>query len=118
MLAPQLCRRQPTSESGYRTILDMDSTEVPVYGEQEQSAYNGYFESTCFHPLLASHVFSFRLRTLPCGQGQRLDPSDHGPEESPRKMALGQQQPVIPTVLQQPTARLHQPLLQARQRPV
>lgn len=38
--------------SGYRTILDMDSTEVPVYGEQEESAYNGYFESTCFHPLL------------------------------------------------------------------
>src|SRR5262249_29325467 len=39
-------------DSGWRTILDMDSTEVPVYGEQEQSAYNGYFESTCFHPLL------------------------------------------------------------------
>jgi hypothetical protein len=38
--------------SDYRTMLDMDSTEVPVYGEQEQSAYNGYFESTCFHPLL------------------------------------------------------------------
>ncbi len=30
----------------------MDSTEVPVYGEQEQSAYNGHFESTCYHPLL------------------------------------------------------------------
>jgi hypothetical protein len=39
-------------DSGYRTILDMDSTEVPVYGEQEQSAYNGHFESTCYHPLL------------------------------------------------------------------
>jgi hypothetical protein len=39
-------------DSGYRTILDMDSTEVPVYGEQEQSAYNGYLESNCFHPLL------------------------------------------------------------------
>ena len=39
-------------DSGYRTVLDMDSTEIPVYGEQEQSAYNGYFESTCFHPLL------------------------------------------------------------------
>jgi len=39
-------------DSGYRTILDMDSTEVPVYGEQEQSAYKGYLESTCFHPLL------------------------------------------------------------------
>ena len=39
-------------DSGYRTILDMDSTEIPVYGEQEDSAYNGYFESTCFDPLL------------------------------------------------------------------
>ena len=38
--------------SGYRTVLDMDSTEIPVYGEQEQSAYNGHFESTCYHPLL------------------------------------------------------------------
>ena len=35
-----------------RTVLDMDSTEIPVYGAQEQSAYNGHFESTCFHPLL------------------------------------------------------------------
>jgi hypothetical protein len=24
-------------DSGYRTILDMDSTEVPVYGEQERA---------------------------------------------------------------------------------
>ena len=38
--------------SSYRTVLDMDSTEIPVYGEQEQSAYNGHFKSTCFHPLL------------------------------------------------------------------
>ena len=30
----------------------MDSTEIPVYGAQEQSAYNGHFESTCFHRLL------------------------------------------------------------------
>lgn len=47
-----LIGRAEAMDSGYRTILDMDSTEVPVYGEQEQSAYNGYFESTCFHPLL------------------------------------------------------------------
>jgi hypothetical protein len=39
-------------DSGYPTVLDMDSTEIPVYGEQEQSAYNGHFESTCYHPLL------------------------------------------------------------------
>jgi hypothetical protein len=30
----------------------MDSTEVQVHGRQEQSAYNGHFESTCYHPLL------------------------------------------------------------------
>lgn len=30
----------------------MDSTEIPVYGQQEQSAYNGHFESTCYRPLL------------------------------------------------------------------
>ena len=28
------------------------STEIPVYGQQEQSSYNGHFESTCYHPLL------------------------------------------------------------------
>jgi hypothetical protein len=33
-------------DSPPRVVLDMDSTEVPVYGQQEQSAYNGHFEST------------------------------------------------------------------------
>ena len=39
-------------DSAQRVVLDMDSTEIPVYGEQENSAYNGHFESTCYHPLL------------------------------------------------------------------
>ena len=30
----------------------MDSTELPVHGQQEGSAFNGHFESTCYHPLL------------------------------------------------------------------
>jgi len=51
-LSRALIGKAEAVDSGYRTILDMDSTEVPVYGEQEESAYNGYFESTCFHPLL------------------------------------------------------------------
>ena len=32
-------------------VLDMDSTESPVHGQQEGSAYNGHFESVCYHPL-------------------------------------------------------------------
>ncbi len=47
-----LLGRAEAMDSAYRAVLDMDSTEIPVYGEQEQGAYNGYFESTCFHPLL------------------------------------------------------------------
>ena len=39
-------------DSPQRVVLDLDSTEIPVYGQQEQSAYNGHFESTCYHPLL------------------------------------------------------------------
>ena len=35
-----------------RIVLDMDPTEILVYGQQENSAYNGHFESTCYHPLL------------------------------------------------------------------
>src|SRR5450756_1351998 len=32
--------------------LQTFETEIPVYGQQENSAYNGHFESTCYHPLL------------------------------------------------------------------
>ena len=34
-----------------RVTLDIDSSESPVHGTQEQSAYNGHFESVCYHPL-------------------------------------------------------------------
>jgi len=51
-LSRALIAKAEALDSGYRTVLDMDSTEIPVYGAQEQSAYNGHFESTCFHPLL------------------------------------------------------------------
>jgi len=44
--------RREGQEWSWRAVLDMDSTEIPVYGEQEQSAYNKHYESTCYHPLL------------------------------------------------------------------
>ena len=37
-----------------RIVLDMDSSESPVHGAQEGSAYNGHFESVCYHPLFLS----------------------------------------------------------------
>jgi hypothetical protein len=48
----ELVARAEAIDSPRRVVLDIDSTEVPVYGQQEQSAYNGHFESTCYHPLL------------------------------------------------------------------
>ena len=34
-----------------RIILDIDSSESPVHGNQEEAAYNGHFECVCYHPL-------------------------------------------------------------------
>ena len=48
----ELLARAEAIDSPRRVVLDMDSTKIPVYGQQEQSAYNGHFESTCYHPLL------------------------------------------------------------------
>src|SRR5450759_3429010 len=48
----ELIAKAEAMDSPQRVVLDLDSTEIPVYGEQEQSAYNGHFESTCYHPLL------------------------------------------------------------------
>ncbi|RJP34903.1 MAG: IS1380 family transposase [Actinobacteria bacterium] len=40
-----------------RIILDMDSSESPVHGDQEGSAYNGHFCSRCYHPLFVFNQF-------------------------------------------------------------
>jgi len=34
-----------------RLILDLDSSVSETHGQQQGSAYNGYFECTCYHPL-------------------------------------------------------------------
>jgi len=34
-----------------KLVLDMDSSESPVYGGQEGSEYNGHFGCDCYHPL-------------------------------------------------------------------
>ena len=34
-----------------RLIIDLDSTEDPAHGKQEDVAYSGHFAKNCFHPL-------------------------------------------------------------------
>ena len=40
-----------------RIILDMDSSESTVHGNQEGSRYNGHFESVCYHPLFCFNQY-------------------------------------------------------------
>jgi hypothetical protein len=38
-------------------ILDMDSSVSPTHGDQEDTAYNGHFGCTCYHPLFVFNQF-------------------------------------------------------------
>ncbi len=38
-------------------VLEMDSSESPIYGEQEGSAYSGHFGCTCYHPPFVFNQF-------------------------------------------------------------
>jgi hypothetical protein len=40
-----------------KLILDLDSSVSETYGHQQGSAYNGYFECTCYHPLFLFNQF-------------------------------------------------------------
>ena len=42
----ELVARAEGVGSSQQVVLDMDSSQSPVYGEQEQNVYNGYFNET------------------------------------------------------------------------
>jgi hypothetical protein len=52
----ELLAKAKAMDSPQRVGLDVDSTEIPVYGEQEQSAYNGHFASRRIRPSIAAVV--------------------------------------------------------------
>ena len=55
-----------------RVILDMDSSESPVHGQQEGAAYNGHFECVCYHPLFLFNQFG--VKQLSYGQATSTVP--------------------------------------------
>jgi hypothetical protein len=57
-----------------KIVLDMDSSESPVYGEQEESAYNGHFGLKCYHPLFVFNQYGDCLKVqLRPGNVHRAD---------------------------------------------
>jgi hypothetical protein len=43
----ELIGKAEALDSPQQVVLDMDSNEVPVGGQQENSAYHGHFEASC-----------------------------------------------------------------------
>jgi hypothetical protein len=56
-LSAQWVDRVHQRKSLKQIILDMDSSVSPTYGNQEGTAYNGYFQCTCYHPLFCFNQF-------------------------------------------------------------
>ncbi len=86
--------------------------------EEHGSASFQAISYTPLRPLLPSTCSLARRRTLSGWHWQSLNPPHHACEEPPRQMILCQEQPIIAGMFHQAPARLHQPLLKARHRPV
>ena len=56
-LNAELVERAMMRTRHHRIILDMDSSESPVYGGQEGVAYNGHFGCVCYHPIFCFNHF-------------------------------------------------------------
>jgi hypothetical protein len=63
-----LVQHEATLPPTRRVTLDIDSSESPVHGAQEQAVYNGHFESG-YHPLFVfNQNGKLPRRQAPAGQ--------------------------------------------------
>ncbi len=82
------------------------------------SARTGFFRHLCISRVFWGPTSLWSpCVALPCRERERLNPPHH-PEQPSGQMALRQEEPVAARMFYQPTACLHQPLLQTRQGPV
>jgi hypothetical protein len=51
-MSREMITRAEWQDQSSQAMLDMDSTEIPVCGEQKHCAYNTHYASTGYHPLL------------------------------------------------------------------
>ncbi len=47
-----------------KLILDLDSSVSETHGQQQGTAYNGYFERMCYHPLVLFHQYGDLERAM------------------------------------------------------
>ncbi len=63
--------------------LDIDSLPIPVHGHQDGSAYNGYYDTRCYHPLILGSADSGQLLGAILRPGN-ADTADNAPEDLSR----------------------------------
>jgi hypothetical protein len=87
----ELIAQAETGDDSERVVLDMDSTESPVHGRQEGGAYNGHFESVCYHPLLLfnQHGDCLAAKLRPGNVSSAEDWDELLPPEIERQQAEG-----------------------------
>lgn len=54
------------SQPPARIVLDLDATDLPLYGQQEQRFFHGYYDEYCYLPLYifcGEHLLCMRLRS-------------------------------------------------------
>jgi len=84
-----------------KVILDMDSSEFPVHGNQEGSSHNGHFCSRCYHPLFVFNQFGdcegavLRPGNVHSAEGWRdlLEPIVDGYKDTDKNSSSGGTQP-------------------------
>jgi hypothetical protein len=67
----ELIGRAEAMDSGYWAVLGMDSTEIPVYGEQKQRAYNGHLERRVILRALCLEAWYGASPRFHCQPGRR-----------------------------------------------
>ena len=50
-------------------VLDLDATDIPLYGHQPERFFHGYYDSYCYLPL---YIFAVSIRAKPLFSGVRL----------------------------------------------
>ena len=87
-LLVELCLEHQGKEPK-QIILDLDVSDDPVHGSQEQAFFNGYYDHVCYAPLFifcGRHLLAAKLRP------SNVDPADGALEELKRIIAQIRQQ--------------------------
>jgi hypothetical protein len=99
----------PAGSKSIQTVAALGIGLWPLRAQRNPEVH--HFKRFPIHlsvPLLPSACLLTRRRPLSARRRQRGDPQNHTSKQSPRQMALRQEQPIIASMFDEPPARLHE----------